>query len=277
MKNRGRLTLLFSTLLVLPGFAQQPQPNSGAQPASQGGNTICNEPLRPPASRDYWNGDEPNVVNLFGHGLTTKGYVQGQLGPVQNCLDELSNVAASHTSAIKDVDAHTQHGIQLASVKTKEADEHATQAGNLATAAKQSASQPANQIPSVERIVENSGTYKAGTETQIYFDPGQSVLSRKAKSALDQLAASLKDQRGYIIEVRGYSAGHGRGAISHSQKIADSVERYLVKSHSIPVHHIYTLGMGDAQAAGGTAAKRTRGGRVDISVLKNDLVSSAQR
>jgi outer membrane protein OmpA-like peptidoglycan-associated protein len=277
MKTRILVTFLWSTVVALSGFAQQAQPASGAPPQAQGG-TICNEPLRPPTGNDFWNGDEPNVVNLFGHGLTTKKYVNGQVGPIQDCINELHDVTASNANAIRESDARAQQGIQLAAAKTKEADEHATDAGNRASAAQQTASQPMTRLSSAEQVVANPERYKAGAQTEIYFDPGQSVLSKKAKNALDEMAVRLKDQRSYVVEVRGYSAGHGQAAIANSQKIADSVVRYLVLNHRIPVHRIYMVGMGSASAAGegGTGGKRVRGGRVDVSVLDNDLVSSAQ-
>jgi len=52
--------------------------------------------------------------------------------------------------------------------------------------------------------------------------------------------------------------------------------RYLVENHEIPVYRIYVLGMGNAPAAtasadNGEKPKRTSGGRVEISLLKNDL------
>ena len=119
--------------------------------------------------------------------------------------------------------------------------------------------------------------YKSATQTEIRFRPGQSVLSKQAKDALDQLATPLKDQHSYIIEVQGFAPGRGQAAISSSQKMADSVVRYLVLTHQIPVYRIYTVGMGSAAvAAEGNAAKHVSGGRVEVSLMKNDLVSSAQ-
>ena len=104
------------------------------------------------------------------------------------------------------------------------------------------------------------------------------MLSKASKDALDQMAAPLKDQRSYIIEVRGFAAGRGPAAIASSQKMADSVVRYLVLNHSIPVYRIYMLSMGNAPVTGadGTMAKATSGGRVEISLMKNDLVGSVQ-
>jgi hypothetical protein len=57
--------------------------------------------------------------------------------------------------------------------------------------------------------------------------------------------------------------------------MADSVVRYLVLTHQIPVYRIYAMSMGNA-SVDGTMAKTTSGGRVEISVMKNDLVGSTQ-
>jgi outer membrane protein OmpA-like peptidoglycan-associated protein len=120
--------------------------------------------------------------------------------------------------------------------------------------------------------------YKGSGQTEIRFRAGQSVLSKAAKDALDEIAAPLKDQRSYIIEVRGYASGRGQAAIASSQKMADSVVRYLVLNHQIPVYRIYVMSMGNSPAASadGTMAKHTSGGRVEVSLMKHDLVGSAQ-
>jgi hypothetical protein len=88
------------------------------------------------------------------------------------------------------------------------------------------------------------------------------------------MATPLKSQRGYIVEVQGFSSGRGQTAIQNSQKMAESVVRYLVLNHDIPVYRIYLVGMGNAptQATTGDGkTKRTNGGRVEISLLKNNL------
>ena len=60
-------------------------------------------------------------------------------------------------------------------------------------------------------------------------------------------------------------------AIATSQKMANSVVRYLVLNHQVPGYRVFVVGMGNATVAaeGGTTAKHTSGGRVEISLLKN--------
>jgi outer membrane protein OmpA-like peptidoglycan-associated protein len=140
--------------------------------------------------------------------------------------------------------------------------------------AQQSAQQASTRIQTVETVVGNIDQYKASNQTEIRFKPGQTVLSKNAKDALDEMANTVKGQRGYIIEVQGFSSGKGQTAISNSQKMAESVVRYMVLNHEIPVYRIYLVGMGNAPVAGADDNAKTKhisGGRVEISLLKNDL------
>ena len=177
---------------------------------------------------------------------------------------------------IKDVDSRAQQGIQMASNKANEADQHAVDAGNKATTAQETATKANTRLTTVEGVVSNIDQYKATNQTEIRFRAGQSVLNQNAKTALDQMAEPLKGQHGYIVEVQGFSSGKGQTAIATSRKMADAVVRYLVENHEIPVYRIYVLGMGNAPMATTTAdngekPKRMSGGRVEVSLLKNDL------
>jgi len=55
--------------------------------------------------------------------------------------------------------------------------------------------------------VGNIHQYKAATLAVIRFPPGQSVLSKAAKLALDEMATRLKDQHGYVIEMHALRSG----------------------------------------------------------------------
>ena len=273
MKNRIFVALLLSAVLALPGFAQQTDSTAQTAPASQ--NVGPREPLPAQTPTDFWDGDDPNLVNLVTHPFASKKYVQRMTRPIKDHLKELDEITASNRSAIRDVDARAQQGIQLASEKTSLADTHATDAANKAQLAQTAATQASTRVAGAEQMVGNLDQYKGSAQTEIRFRPGQTVLSKQAKDALDEMAAPLKDQRSYIIEVHGFSSGHGQAAIAASQKMADSVVRYLVLNHQIPVYRIYVLSMGSVPAEG-TAAKHVSGGRVEVNVMKNDLVSSAK-
>src|SRR5580692_6305016 len=287
MKNRALVALFVAVVLALPAFAQtgstsQDQSASSqstqAAPATQTAPTTDQtssatvgatgkQPLQPETRQGFWGKMNP---------WARKKYVQRQTEPIRDRVNELDELTANNSKQIKDVDARAQQGIQLASAKANEADQHAIDAGNKAQAAQQTATQANTRLTTVEQVVGNIDQYKATTQTEIRFRPGQSVLSQNAKTALDDMATPLKNQRGYIIEVQGFSSGHGQAAIATSQKMADSVVRYLVLNHDVPVYRIYVVGMGNAPVPSASAddqskTKRTSGGRVEISLLKNDL------
>jgi len=279
MKTRMFLALLLSTVIALPALAQQTNAGSGAPPAASAsktpgspGVTASGEPLQTTRA-DFWDGDEPGLAALILHPFASKDYVRRQTVPIRDRVNELEEITAGHANAIKDVDTRAQQGIQLASKKTDESDQHALEASNKAQLAQQTASAANTHFSRVETVVGNIDQYKAGAQTVLRFRPGQSVLSKDAKDALDEMATRLKDQHGYVIEVRGFSSGRGQAAIAASRKMADSVVRYLVLNHEIPAYRLYVVGMGNAPATGetGTAAKRTSSSRIEISVLKNGV------
>jgi hypothetical protein len=87
------------------------------------------------------------------------------------------------------------------------------------------------------------------------------------------VAELVKGQHGYVIEVQGFYSGPRQVAIAASRRIADSVVRYLVLDREIPAYRIYVIGMGNTSVNGGEgrAARHPSAGRVEVSVLKNDL------
>src|ERR1017187_8511718 len=211
MKNRTIFAVLLAVILAVPVFAQdnsapmnQPATSqaSSSQTAAQATAT-GKDPLQPETREGFWGHMNP---------FARKKYVARQTQPIRDRVNELDELTASNTRAIRDTDARAQAGILLA--------------------------------------------------------------SNKANEALDEMATPLKDQRGYVVEVQGFSSGRGQAAIASSQKMAESVVRYLVLNHDIPVYRIYLVGMGNAPASTSTGEakpKRIIGGRVEVSLLKNNL------
>jgi outer membrane protein OmpA-like peptidoglycan-associated protein len=269
MKNRAVVALFVAVMFALPALAQQPAASTPQDNSSQtaGSNATGKAPLQYESRQGFWG-----KVNPFAR----KKYVQRQTQPIRDRVNELDELTAANTKMIKDVDGRAQQGIQMASTKANEADQHAIDAGNKAQTAQQTATQANTRLTTVEGVVSNIDQYKATNQTEIRFRPGQTVLSQNAKTALDQMADPLKGQHGYIVEVQGFSSGKGQAAIATSRKMADAVVRYLVENHEIPVYRIYVLGMGNApiqtaNADAGAKPKRMSGGRVEVSLMKNDL------
>jgi outer membrane protein OmpA-like peptidoglycan-associated protein len=264
MKHRLLIVLPLAAVLALPALAQTTSSTSAqpaATPATSTDTATGKAPLALPSREGFWG-----HLNPFAR----KNYVKRQTEPIRDRVNELDELTSGNTKAIKDTDSRAQAGIKLASDKADQADQHAVDAGNKATMAQQTAQQATARVQTVETVVSNIDQYKASNQTEIRFRPGQTALSKNAKDAIDQMATTVKGQHGYIFEVQGFSSGKGQAAITSSQKMAESVVRYLVLNHDIPVYRIYLVGMGNAPSAD-EASKHVSGGRVEISLLKNDL------
>ncbi len=284
MKVSILCTLPLAAALILPAVAQQvpadsQQPSatssssqSSSQPATttldanSDQNMSARQPLEPDMRQGFWG-----KMNPFAR----KKYVQRQLSPIRNRVNELDDLTAANAKEIKDVDARAQEGIRQADSKATLADQHATDAGNRAQQANQTALQASNRLNTVEHVVGNIDQYQPATQTEIRFRSGQTTLSPKANEAIDDMTANLKDQKGYIIEVEGYSPA----GVQSSQAMANSVVRYLVEKNEIPVYRVWVMGMGNAKGpVTDGQTKAAHGSRVEISLLKNDVdqLASAQ-
>src|SRR5436305_4269125 len=269
MKNY-LLSLSLVAAMAVPAVAQQNQQTTSDQPQAQQTQAQSNDqtatgkdPLTYTRKEGFWG-----HLNPFAR----KNYVNRQLDPVRGRVNELDELTAKNAKMIADVDARATEGIRNAMSKANEADTHALDAGNRANQAQQTAQQAHTRIATVEDTVSKIDQYQPITQAEIRFRAGQSALSKNAKDALDQMATSLKNQKGYIVEVQGFSPGNGTTAIENSREMAQMVVRYLVLNHEIPVYRIYTVGMGNApiQAEDGKI-HRQKGGKVEISLLKNGL------
>ena len=191
MNTRILITLPLAAVLAMPALAQtssdQTNQAPAAAPATQSADTgTGKQPLQAPAREGFWG-----RVNPFAR----KSYVKRQTDPIRDRVNELDDLTAANGKAIKDTDARAQAGIKLASDKANEADQHAIAAGNQATMAQQSAQQATARIQTVETVVGNIDQYKASNQTEIRFRPGQTVLSKNAKDALDEMANTVKGQQ----------------------------------------------------------------------------------
>jgi outer membrane protein OmpA-like peptidoglycan-associated protein len=235
-------------------------------------NLSAHQPLQPDTHEGFWG-----HLNPFAR----KKYVQRQMAPVRNRVNELDELTADNAKSIKDVDSRAQEGIRQASAKANEADQHAVAANSQAQQANQTAQQASNRLNQVEQVVGNLDQYQMASQTEIRFPSGHTTLGPKAKAALDDMATNLSGQKGYVVEVQGFSAGRGQAGIQSSQSMANAVVRYLVEQHNVPVYRIFVMGMGNAKVQSTAtdsssnsdrhAASRPAPNRVEVSLLKNNL------
>lgn len=275
MKLRNATTLsalLFSSTLALPAMAQTTQAAPAASPststapqqsASDSGTYATGKPLEQQSKEGFWGHVNP---------LARKKWVKRQLDPIRDRTNELDQLQSKNRSDIQDVDSRATAGIGKANAAAALADQHAQDAASRASAANGVATDASNRTTTLNGTVQNLDQYQQVSAVTVPFAPGHITLGKTGKSSLDDVATRLATEKGYIIEVQGYS----RSGVKASQDMADAVVRYLVTEHQVPVFRIYKSGLGKqsvtAAAATDPDAKPISNG-VRVTLLHNSLAS----
>jgi OmpA-OmpF porin, OOP family len=210
---------------------------------------------------------------LYTTGCATKNYVRKETAPIVNKVNELDDLTAQNTRNIRDVDARATQGIQGAQAKADAADQKALVAGKTADEANVLATQAATRVDSLHNTVANLDNYQPVVETSVHFGFDQANLTKKAKEALDQLAAEIPNQKHFIVVVEGGTDSVGDASYNYqlSERRASSVIQYLAEAHNVPAHKIYVIGLGkDKKAASNASASgRAKNRRVDVRLMTN--------
>ena len=253
--------------MVVLGGALAVAQTSGTNSAPQ------NQPMDPNNTSTYATGkplEGQSKEGFWGHlnPFARKKWVNRQVQPIKDRTNELDQLQAKNANDIRDVDSRSQAGINRAMNAANTADQHAGEAANRARGAQNTATGASNRTDALHGTVENLDKYDAVASTAVPFVPGHTALGRKAKSELDEVAAKLENEKGYIVEVQGYS----RSGVQTSQAMADSVVRYLVTEHGVPVYRIYKTGLGRNTAKAVEGETRITNG-VRVTLLHNSLAS----
>ncbi len=220
------------------------------------------QPLSTESNEGFWGHMNP---------FARKKWVQRQVNPVKDRLNELDQLNAKNANDIKDVDSRAQAGIHKAQTTADQANQQATEAGTKAAQAQQTAQMASTRTDQINSTVSNLDQYQSVTETEIHFRTGQTKLNDQAKAALDDLATQLNGKQEYILDVQGYSKSAGQTGIQNSQAMANAVVRYLVTQHQVPVYRIHQVAMGNAKYESSLGS--TSGTVVHVSLMQNSLAS----
>src|SRR5215467_5766656 len=213
-------------------------------------------------------------------GCASKNYVKQQTTPLINKTNELDDLTAQNTKAIKDVDSRSQAGIQDVNNRAAAADQKAQAAGQQADQAQQQADNAVHRVGVLSNAVANLDNYRVVSETSVHFGFDKDFLTKQAQDELDKLAATVPNTKGYIITVEGGTDSTGPADYNYSlsERRADSVIQYLGSKYNIPAHKIYLIGLGkdkpaeDNKTREGRAANR----RVDIRLMTNTAEGQGQ-
>lgn len=206
-------------------------------------------------------------------GCTTKNYVRQQTTPLINKTNELDDMTAKNSRDIKDVDQRAQAGIQAVQARANEVDQKALAAGSSADKAQMAANSASQRVDALTNTVVNLDNYRPVAETSVHFGFNKDNLTKEAKEAIDELAASVATTKGYIITVEGATDSVGSADYNYdlSQRRADAVIQYLAAEKNVPAYKIYLIGLGKDKPveSNKTSAGRAKNRRVDIRLMTN--------
>jgi outer membrane protein OmpA-like peptidoglycan-associated protein len=268
----GLPALLLGSALGISAFAQSSTPATQTNP-DQAAPSSTSSSMNPNDSTTYATGkplQNQSKEGFWGHmnPLARKKWVNRQTAPIKDQVNELDQLQAKNANDIKDVDTRSQAGIKNAMNAANTADQHAQDAANRANAANQVASNASSRTDALGNTVGNLDQYQTVSSTSVKFAAGHTTLGPTGKSDLDALATTLSGEKGYIIEVQGYS----RSGVQTSQAMADSVVRYLVTEHQVPVYRIYKSGLGKDTAKPADGETAIVNG-VRVTLLHNSLAT----
>ena len=239
--------------------------SSATTPAADG-TYATGKPLEMQSKEGFWGHMNP---------LARKKWVHRQVDPLKDRVNELDELQAKNANDIRDVDARATAGVGRAMAAANAADAHAADASSRADQANSLAVSANGHVTSLNGTVANLDQYQPVTATSVRFAAGRTTLGPQAKADLDDLATKLGSEKGYIVEVQGYS----RAGIPQSEAMADSVVRYLVTEHQVPVYRIYKTGLGrqtpaDAEtASNGSQTDKPLTNGVRVTLMHNSLAT----
>ena len=234
--------------------------SSQSATANPDGTYATGKPLETQSKEGFWGHMNP---------LARKKWVHRQVDPLKDRVNELDELQAKNANDIRDVDSRATAGVSKAMAAANAADAHAVDASGRADQANSLAVTANGHVTSLNGTVSNLDQYQTVTEASVKFAPGHTVLGSRAKADLDDLAAKLASEKGYIVEVQGYS----RAGIPQSQAMADSVVRYLVTAHQVPIYRIYKTGLGRQTPETASANEKPLTNGVRITLLHNSLAT----
>jgi OOP family OmpA-OmpF porin len=143
-----------------------------------------------------------------------------------------------------------------------------------AVAAQETADRAVQGVQVANERINSIDDYTPEQSINVSFKASSAVLTPDAKTSLDQVATYAKNAKGFLIEVTGFAYESRNKDVNRrlSQQRAESVVRYLVENHNIPLRRILTpFGYGNMNpvADNKTREGRAENRRAEVRVLVN--------
>jgi outer membrane protein OmpA-like peptidoglycan-associated protein len=203
-------------------------------------------------------------------GCATKGYVRSQVQPVNAKVDQVSKSTDAQFKQTNGKLDQTSQQVQTNQTNIAANKEAAASASSTANEALNRVNQTQGQLNDLNNTVANLDAYKLTDHAVVLFGFNRHNLTAAAKAQLDKVASDIQGEQRYFITVTGYTDQIGPTSYNDvlSRERAESVIRYLVGEHDIPIYRIHMVGLGKMHLVNGgrTLQDRKESRRVDIGV-----------
>ena len=188
--------------------------------------------------------------------------VEGRIGTAENRIGETEQNAQRMSGQLE----------ELAAVSNA--------AAGGAVAAQETADRAVQGVQVANERINSIDDYTPEQSIKVNFKLRSAVLTPEAKASLDQVATYAKNAKGYLIEVTGYAYESRDKNVNRrlSEQRAESVIRYLVENHNVPLRRILTpFGYGAINPLNEnkTRDERAENRRAEIRVLVNRGLNGA--
>jgi outer membrane protein OmpA-like peptidoglycan-associated protein len=191
------------------------------------------------------------------------GAVEGRAGQLEGRAGQLESRSTDLEGRSKNLEG-----------KTGELDDKLKQTDQQVAVVGDSANKANTGVNTLGGRVNALDDYETKGSATVYFAVKSTKLTEKAKQELDALIQSVKDDKGFMIEVAGFADSTGNVEMNQelSQKRAQAVVQYLQEVGNVPLRRILApagLGTSHSVADNHTREGRQQNRRVEVRVLVN--------
>lgn len=224
------------------------------------------------------------VSVVAASGCATKKFVQNKIHPVSQRIQTLETASNEHQQEIGELQTEVsrngeaaltadQKAVQAAKA-AEQARLRAENAGEAAAGAQRTADRANTGLSELDDRIDQLKNYKLTASESVLFNFASSKLTDDEQLKLDSLTMGLEDSGPYVIEVHGFTdtTGDPTYNLALSKKRAETVVRYLTLDSNIPLHRIYTIGLGSENPASDNSTREGRklNRRVELRVFVAD-------
>jgi outer membrane protein OmpA-like peptidoglycan-associated protein len=198
--------------------------------------------------------------------------ITSRVAPVESDLEETQMSLEATQERLGEAEQRMELTAKQVQGQMEELDAAYRTARAEAGDAQRTADQALSGVDSANERISSLDDYDVSEVVIVEFGFDSSALTDEAESRLEQLALKCREEKGYLLEIVGYTSSDGNAEYNRrlSQRRADSVVRYLTEDGQLPLRRIITphgFGAKNPVADNTTTEGRQKNRRVEVRVL----------